>query len=225
MGGNRRGFYLMEPKIAKILDNLTERYPVLNDIRDQIADAYEVMKDCYDHDGKLLIAGNGGSCADADHIVGELMKTFIKRRPVGKEFRAKLKEADPENGDTLADKLGMSLMALSLSNQQTLNTAFSNDVDGDYIYAQQVLGYGRPGDVYLAISTSGNSRNILHAVPVAKALGIKVIGLTGRKGGKLKNEADVAILAPADETYKIQELHLPIYHALCLMLEDTYFEE
>lgn len=225
MGGNRRGFYLMEPKIAKILDNLTERYPVLNDIRDQIADAYEVMKDCYDHDGKLLIAGNGGSCADADHIVGELMKTFIKRRPVSKEFRAKLKEADPENGDTLADKLGMSLMALSLSNQQTLNTAFSNDVDGDYIYAQQVLGYGRPGDVYLAISTSGNSRNILHAVPVAKALGIKVIGLTGRKGGKLKNEADVAILAPADETYKIQELHLPIYHALCLMLEDTYFEE
>ncbi|MCQ2400342.1 MAG: SIS domain-containing protein [Lachnospiraceae bacterium] len=215
----------MEPKIAKILDNLTERYPVLNDIRDQIADAYEVMKDCYDHDGKLLIAGNGGSCADADHIVGELMKTFIKRRPVSKEFRAKLKEADPENGDTLADKLGMSLMALSLSNQQTLNTAFSNDVDGDYIYAQQVLGYGRPGDVYLAISTSGNSRNILHAVPVAKALGIKVIGLTGRKGGKLKNEADVAILAPADETYKIQELHLPIYHALCLMLEDTYFEE
>lgn len=225
MGGNRRGFYLMEPKIAKILDNLTERYPVLNDIRDQIAYAYEVMKDCYDHDGKLLIAGNGGSCADADHIVGELMKTFIKRRPVSKEFRAKLKEADPENGDTLSDKLGMSLMALSLSNQQTLNTAFSNDVDGDYIYAQQVLGYGRPGDVYLAISTSGNSRNILHAVPVAKALGIKVIGLTGRKGGKLKNEADVAILAPADETYKIQELHLPIYHALCLMLEDTYFEE
>ena len=215
----------MDQKIAKILDNLTERYPVLTDIREQIAEAYEIMKDCYDHDGKLLIAGNGGSCADADHIVGELMKTFIKRRPVSEDFREKLKKADPENGDTLADKLGMSLMALSLSNQQTLNTAFSNDVDGDYIYAQQVLGYGRRGDVYLAISTSGNSRNILHAVPVAKALGIKVIGLTGRKGGKLKDLADVAVQAPADETYKIQELHLPVYHALCLMLEETYFEE
>lgn len=215
----------MEQKIAEILDNLTERYPVLTDIRGQIAEAYEIMKECYDRDGKLLIAGNGGSCADADHIVGELMKTFIKRRPVSGDFRAELKKADPENGDILADKLGMSLMALSLSNQQTLNTAFSNDVDGDYIYAQQVLGYGRRGDVYLAISTSGNSRNVLHAVPVAKALGIKVIGLTGRKGGKLKNEADVAITAPADETYKIQELHLPIYHALCLMLEETYFEE
>ena len=215
----------MEQKIAEILDNLTERYPVLTDIRGQIAEAYEIMKECYDRDGKLLIAGNGGSCADADHIVGELMKTFIKRRPVSGDFRARLKKADPENGDILADKLGMSLMALSLSNQQTLNTAFSNDVDGDYIYAQQVLGYGRRGDVYLAISTSGNSRNVLHAVPVAKALGIKVIGLTGRKGGKLKNEADVAITAPADETYKIQELHLPIYHALCLMLEETYFEE
>lgn len=215
----------MEKKIAEILDNLTERYPVLSDIKDQIAAAYEIMKECYDRDGKLLIAGNGGSCADADHIVGELMKTFIKRRPVSGEFREKLKEADPENGEILADKLGMSLMALSLSNQQTLNTAFSNDVDGDYIYAQQILGYGRKGDVYLAISTSGNSRNILHAVPVAKALGIKVIGLTGRNGGRLRKEADVAILAPADETYKIQELHLPVYHALCLMLEETYFEE
>lgn len=215
----------MEEKIAKILDDLAERYPVLSDIKGQIADAYGIMKECYDHDGKLLIAGNGGSCADADHIVGELMKTFIKRRPVGEELRRRLIDADPENGNILADKLGMSLMALSLSNQQTLNTAFSNDVDGDYIYAQQILGYGRPGDVYLAISTSGNSRNILHAVPVAKALGIKVIGLTGRSGGKLKKEADAAILAPADETYKIQELHLPIYHALCLMLEETYFEE
>ena len=208
----------MDEKISRILDDLISRYPALSEVRSQILEAYLLMKECYDRDGKLLIAGNGGSCADADHIVGELMKTFKKRRPVGTELREKL-------GDELADKLGLSLMALSLSNQQTLNTAFANDVDGDYIYAQQVLGYGRPGDVYLAISTSGNSRNILHAVPVAKALGIKVIALTGRSGGKLKKEADVAITAPADETFKIQELHLPIYHALCLMLEETYFEE
>lgn len=215
----------MERKIEAILENLMERYPVLLPCREQIACAYEIMKECYDGDHKLLIAGNGGSCADADHIVGELMKTFKKRRPVGEELRKKLREADPENGEILSEKLGLSLMALSLSNQQTLNTAFANDVDGDYIYAQQVLGYGRPGDVYLAISTSGQSRNILHAVPVAKALGIRVIGLTGKDGGRLREQADVSIVAPAAETYKVQELHLPIYHALCLMLEETYFEE
>ena len=215
----------MEKKIREILEDLIKRYPVLSSAKEDIAAAYEAMKECYDNGGKLLIAGNGGSCADADHIVGELMKEFKKRRPVNKELREQLVKADPAEGNALADKLGYSLMALSLSNQQTLNTAFSNDVDGDYIYAQQVLGYGRKGDVYLAISTSGNSRNVLHAVPVAKALGIRVVGLTGRTGGKLKGKADITICAPEDETYKVQELHLPIYHALCMMLEETYFNE
>lgn len=214
----------MEKKIEMILDNLIARYPALAVNRQQIADAYEVMKNCYDRGGKLLIAGNGGSCADADHIVGELMKCFIRRRPVNTDLRERLRMIDPENGDCLADKLGYSLMAISMSNQQTLNTAFANDMDGDYIYAQQILGYGRPGDVFLAISTSGNSRNLLHAVPVAKALGIRVVGLTGRTGGKLAGHADVVITAPETETYKVQEYHLPIYHALCLMLEETYFE-
>ena len=213
----------MEKKISDILEDLVKRYPVLAPVKDDIAAAYEIMKTCYDNGGKLLIAGNGGSCADADHIVGELMKEFKKHRPVNDAFREKLLEVSPEEGKELADKLGYSLMALSLSNQQTLNTAFSNDVDGDFIYAQQVLGYGRPGDVYLAISTSGNSRNILHAVPVAKALGIKVIGLTGKTGGRLAKVADAAICAPETETYKVQELHLPVYHALCMMLEETYF--
>ena len=215
----------MEQRIQNILDDLVRRYPVLSSAKEDIAAAYGTMKDCYDRGGKLLIAGNGGSCADADHIVGELMKEFKKRRPVNKELREALVKADPAEGNVLADKLGYSLMALSLSNQQTLNTAFSNDVDGDYIYAQQILGYGRKGDVYLAISTSGNSRNILHAIPVAKALGITVVGLTGRIGGKLKAKADITICAPEDETYKVQELHLPIYHALCMMLEETYFSE
>lgn len=213
----------MEKKISDILEDLVKRYPVLAPVKDDIAAAYEIMKTCYDNGGKLLIAGNGGSCADADHIVGELMKEFKKHRPVNDAFREKLLEVSPDEGKELADKLGYSLMALSLSNQQTLNTAFSNDVDGDFIYAQQVLGYGRPGDVYLAISTSGNSRNILHAVPVAKALGIKVIGLTGKTGGRLAKVADAAICAPETETYKVQELHLPVYHALCMMLEETYF--
>ena len=215
----------MEANIQATLDLLIERYPILAPVKANIAEAYEILRDCYEHDGKLLIAGNGGSCADADHILGELMKSFKKRRPVNDEFRKKLIEADPEQGDVLADKLGYSLMALSLTSHQSLNTAFANDMDGDYIYAQQILGYGRPGDVYLAISTSGNSRNILHAVPVAKALGIKVIALTGKDGGKLAKAADCAIIAPQHETYMIQELHLPIYHALCLMLEDTFFTE
>lgn len=215
----------MEKKIEAILDNLIGRYPVLSGNRQQIAEAYEVMKRCYDRDGKLLIAGNGGSCADADHIVGELMKCFARRRPVNTDLRERFRLIDPENGDSLADKLGYSLMAISLSNQQTLNTAFANDMDGDYIYAQQILGYGRPGDVFLAISTSGNSRNLLHAVPVAKARGIRVVALTGKTGGKLAGMADVSITAPETETYKVQELHLPIYHALCLMLEETYFDE
>lgn len=215
----------MEKKIEAILDNLISRYPALSGNRQQIADAYEVMRQCYERDGKLLIAGNGGSCADADHIVGELMKCFARRRPLKEDLRSRLRLVDPENGDSLADKLGYSLMAISLSNQQTLNTAFANDVDGDYVYAQQLLGYGRPGDVFLAISTSGNSRNLLHAVPVAKARGIRVVALTGKTGGKLAARADVVITAPETETYKVQEYHLPIYHALCLMLEETWFDE
>ena len=215
----------MEKKIELILENLISRYPALSCCREQIAEAYEAMKRCYDLDGKLLIAGNGGSCADADHIVGELMKCFRRRRPVSRDLRDRLRLICSGEGDILADKLGCSLTAISLSNQQTLNTAFANDMDGDYIYAQQILGYGRPGDVFLAISTSGNSRNILHAVPVAKARGIRVIGLSGRTGGKLAEEADIVITVPEDETYKVQEYHLPVYHALCLMLEETYFDE
>ena len=215
----------MEGRIAVILEDLIRRYPVLSENKAQIAEVYEILKECYDRDGKLLIAGNGGSCADADHIVGELMKTFRKRRPVPEALRQKLMEADPEEGAVLSEKLGGSLTALSLAAQHSLHTAFANDVDGEYIYAQQVLGYGRKGDVYFAISTSGNSRNVLHAVPVAHALGMKVIGLTGKTGGKLKTAADAVITVPAAETYQIQELHLPVYHALCMMLEETYFEE
>lgn len=207
------------------IDELIKRYPVLLTVRDDINAFYEILKECYDNGGKLLIAGNGGSCADAEHIVGELMKGFCKRRAVSDEFKAKLIEADSENGEEIAGKLQGGLPAMALSNHQALNTAFANDVDADFYYAQQVYGYGKKGDVFLGISTSGNAKNIMYAAAVAKAKGMKVLGLTGKTGGCLAKAADVSIIVPEEETYKIQELHLPIYHAICLMLEDTYFEE
>ena len=206
-------------------DELIKRYPVLLTVKDDINAFYEILKECYDNGGKLLIAGNGGSCADAEHIVGELMKGFCKRRAVSDEFREKLIEADRENGEEIAGKLQGGLPAMALSNHQALNTAFANDVDADFYYAQQVYGYGKKGDVFLGISTSGNAKNIMYAAAVAKAKGMKVLGLTGKTGGRLAKAADVSIIVPEEETYKIQELHLPIYHAICLMLEDTYFEE
>lgn len=207
------------------IDELIKRYPVLLTVRDDINAFYKTLKECYDNGGKLLIAGNGGSCADAEHIVGELMKGFCKRRAVSDEFREKLIEADRENGEEIAGKLQGGLPAMALSNHQALNTAFANDVDADFYYAQQVYGYGKKGDVFLGISTSGNAKNIMYAAAVAKAKGMKVLGLTGKTGGRLAKAADVSIIVPEEETYKIQELHLPIYHAICLMLEDTYFEE
>ena len=207
------------------IDELIKRYPVLLTVRDDINAFYKTLKECYDNGGKLLIAGNGGSCADAEHIVGELMKGFCKRRAVSDEFREKLIEADRENGEEIAGKLQGGLPAMALSNHQALNTAFANDVDADFYYAQQFYGYGKKGDVFLGISTSGNAKNIMYAAAVAKAKGMKVLGLTGKTGGRLAKAADVSIIVPEEETYKIQELHLPIYHAICLMLEDTYFEE
>lgn len=207
------------------IDELIKRYPVLLTVRNDINAFYKTLKECYDNGGKLLIAGNGGSCADAEHIVGELMKGFCKRRAVSDEFREKLIEADSENGEEIAGKLQGGLPAMALSNHQALNTAFANDVDADFYYAQQVYGYGKKGDVFLGISTSGNAKNIMYAAAVAKAKGMKVLGLTGKTGGRLAKAADVSIIVPEEETYKIQELHLPIYHAICLMLEDTYFEE
>lgn len=207
----------------KYLDELMERYPALEAVRDRILEAYQILRDCYEQGGKLLVAGNGGSAADSEHIVGELMKGFVKRRQVSEEFACALKQTDPEKGAELADKLQGGLMAIALCGHLGLSTAYLNDVDGDLIYAQQTYGYGRQNDVLLGISTSGNSKNVDYAVVTAKAIGMKVIGLTGKDGGKLKASADVAIVVPEQETYKIQELHLPIYHALCLMLEEHFF--
>ncbi len=207
------------------LDILMERYPALLPVRGEIEKAYGLIKESYDQGGKLLIAGNGGSCADSQHIVGELMKGFCKKRPVPEDFARALLSADPERGGLIAGKLQGALPAMALTDHQALNTAFANDVDGDFCFAQQVYGYGDPGDVLLAISTSGNSKNLMYAAAVAKAKGMKLIVLTGKDGGLLAKTADCALIAPSQETYMIQELHLPIYHTLCLMLEETYFHE
>lgn len=215
--------HTLENKLTKHIDLLMEIYPKLTAIRQEIKDAYLLMEESYENGGKLLIAGNGGSAADSEHIAGELMKRFKILHPVNHEFAEKLKEADPVRGVELAKNLECSLMAIPLVAHEALTTAYINDVDGLGVFAQQLFGYGREGDVFLGISTSGNSKNIINATVVARALGIKIIGLAGKTGGELAAVADVAVKAPETETYMIQELHLPIYHCWCLMLEDHFF--
>lgn len=213
----------LESRLEKHPDLLVYRYPVLESVKKEIINAYLVMEECYEHDGKLLIAGNGGSAADSEHICGELMKRFKTPRPVTPEMADKLKSIDPVRGEELAKNLERGLMAIPLVAHEALSTAYINDVDGLGVFAQQLFGFGRAGDVFLGISTSGNSRNVLSATVVARALGIKVIGLTGAQGGELASVADVAVKIPETETYMIQELHLPVYHCWCLMLEDKFF--
>lgn len=205
------------------LDELIQRYPVLRVCKEDIREAFEVMKESFSASKKLLIAGNGGSAADAEHIVGELMKGFVLSRKTDADFAEKLICADEKLGPELAEKLQGALPAIALTNHNALSTAFLNDIDAVFGFAQQVNGYGQQGDVFLGITTSGNSKNILYANTVAKAKGLKTIALTGGTGGAIKKMADVAIIVPETETYKIQELHLPVYHCLCLMLEAKYF--
>lgn len=215
----------LEERLYKHIDLLITRYPSLEPIKEDIINGYLVMEECYLNNGKLLIAGNGGSAADSEHIAGELMKRFKLPRPISKEFAEKLKLIDSVRGEELAKNLECSLMAIPLVAHEALSTAYINDVDGYGVFAQQLLGFGREGDVFLGISTSGNSKNVMNATVVARALGIKVVGLTGAKGGELSTVADVTVKVPETETYIIQELHLPIYHCWCLMLEDKFFGE
>lgn len=213
----------LEERLYKHINTLIERYPKLEGARKSIIDAYLIMEECYENGGKLLIAGNGGSAADSEHIAGELMKRFKIQRPVCDEYAQRLMEIDSERGTELAKNLECSLMAIPLVAHEALSTAYINDVDGYGVFAQQLFGFGRKGDVFLGISTSGNSKNIMNATVVARASGIKVIGLTGANGGELAMVADAAVKVPETETYMIQELHLPIYHCWCLMLEDRFF--
>lgn len=202
------------------IEELIERYPQLQREKENILAALDVLVNCYKNDGKVLVAGNGGSAADAEHIVGELMKGFVEPRKLSKEFVDKLCEIDGDMGKELGEKLQCAIPAISLVGHVALSTAYLNDVDPLLGFAQQLNGFGKENDVFLAISTSGNSKNILYACVVAKAKGMKIVALTGGNGGQLKNIADVAIIAPEKETYKIQEYHLPIYHWLCLALEE-----
>ena len=209
--------------VTKCIDLLTSRYPSLGQLREKIEEAYYVIEESYLNDGKLLVAGNGGSAADSEHIAGELMKRFQKPRPIDPKFAKKLIEADEQRGKELAQNLERSLMAIPLVAHEALTTAYINDVDGYGVFAQQLFGFGRKGDVFFAISTSGNSENLINAAVVAKAMDIKIIALTGMKGGKLADYADVLINVPETETYIVQELHLPIYHCICMMLEERFF--
>ncbi len=208
----------------KILDDLIQRYPVLAVCKKNIAEAYCLLRDCYHLGGKLLAAGNGGSAADAEHMVGELMKSFRKPRPLPASIQQNLAATDPVWGTYLAKTLEQPLPAIALVCHEALSTAFLNDKDGKSVFAQQLLGYGKKGDVFLGISTSGNSENVIYAAVVAKAMGIAVIELTGNHVGRLNQFADISIRVPEVETFKIQELHLPVYHCLCLMLENYFLE-
>lgn len=207
----------------QIIDDLIKKYPELMTCQVDIEAAYRCLADCFHSGGKLLVCGNGGSAADSLHIVGELMKGFGSKRLLPDAAMDKLRETGIDSNEYLATHLQGALPAISLVNEVSLMTAFSNDVDPQLVFAQQVYGLGQEGDVLWVISTSGNAPNILEAVRVASAFGLCTIGLTGPSGGRLKSVCDITICAPGNDTPAIQERHLPIYHALCLALEETFF--
>lgn len=213
----------MEDSYLRHIDELIGRYSRLAVCRQDIINAYRILEEAYSAGRKLLVSGNGGSASDSEHIVGELMKEFKLKRHVYAEQASALKEVDPVLGLTLAENLQGALPAISLTGHSSMTTAFMNDSRPELVFAQQVNGYGREGDVYMGISTSGNSMNVLYAAVAAKAKNLKVIGLTGASDNKLMKYADVCIRVPETETYKIQELHLPVYHCLCMMLEERFF--
>lgn len=208
----------------RFLNELIFRYPTLSVIQDEILSAVERICNAFISKNKLLVAGNGGSAADAEHIVGELMKSFvIRNRQIDSKVVSSLSILFGEEGENLASKLEGALPAIPLTSFISFSTAFANDVDPQVSFAQQVYGLGQPGDVFFAISTSGNSVNLINALMVAQSKGMLTIGLTGRDGGKFNTYCQNIIHAPEDETFKIQELHLPIYHTMCLMIENEFF--
>lgn len=194
----------------KFLKELIERYPQLNIISEDVEKAIEVIVDCYKSGGKLLLCGNGGSAADCGHIVGELMKGFLKHRPTG-------------SNDEVVSKLQKGLPAISLCESSALFTAFCNDVDPNLVFAQQVYALGKPNDILIGITTSGNSKNVVAAAHTAKQMGMTVIGLVGGDGGKMNLESDIALIVPEKETFKVQELHIAVYHCICAAVEDSFY--
>ncbi len=213
----------MKSDVQTILSNLCTHHPELLACMGDIQSAFYIMKECYANNGKVLVCGNGGSAADSEHIVGELMKGFLLKRRINEQDVRKIREAYPEDWEYLSEHLQGALPAISLVSQSAISSAFINDVAADMAFAQQVYGYIRPGDVLIGLSTSGNAKNVLNALKVAHSMGARTIGLTGEAGGRMKDLCDVAIQAPANETYRVQEYHLPIYHALCAMIEAEFF--
>ena len=205
------------------LEELITRYPQLLPVKEAIRKAADCIVACYEQGGKLLVCGNGGSCSDSDHIVGELMKGFENKRRITESLKNQLIEASGERGAYLAEKLQHALPAISLTAHSALITAVANDTDADLIFAQQVVGYGNPGDVIIGISSSGNSQNVIDALITAKAKRMTVIGLTGENGGKMMSHCDILINVQGRRTAFVQELHLPVYHVLCLMVEHHFF--
>ncbi|MDR1156566.1 MAG: SIS domain-containing protein [Bacteroidales bacterium] len=215
----------MKDAVLNELKILPVNYPELSTCENDILAAFGLMHDCYLRGGLIMTCGNGGSAADAGHIVGELMKGFKRERRLTDEQREKIKKAFPDKGGFLAGNLQQAIPAISLSDQVSLTSAFINDIASGMVFAQQVLGYGKAGDVLIGLSTSGNSENVVNACRVAKSFGVKTIGMTGETGGEMRSICDVTIRVPAVETYRVQEYHLPIYHALCAMMEVAFFND
>jgi D-sedoheptulose 7-phosphate isomerase len=205
------------------LEELLARYPVLAPCRGDIESALAALTTCFSAGGKLLVCGNGGSAADSDHIVAELMKGFLRLRPLPEDFRGKLCAVDPVLGGVLAAKLQGALPTINITTLTAVSSAFANDVSAELAYAQAVNGYGKPGDTLLGISTSGNAANVRSALCVARARGMKTIGLSGKGGGKMAPLCDILVAVPATRTFEIQELHLPVYHCICATLEAHFF--
>lgn len=205
------------------VNDLIKRYPALSACKDSILEAFRVLKNCFENGHTLYIAGNGGSCSDSEHIVGELMKGFKKVRHLPIEECKKIIEIDPVRGEELSKTLQKGLPCIALNSHPSFNSAFANDVNNGsaMTYAQQLNVLGKEGDVFLAISTSGDSNNVVYSSIVAKAKNMKVIALTGKNGGEISKVANVCVKVPSNETFVVQEFHLPIYHCLCLMLEES----
>ena len=216
---------MVKESTLKCVEDLIARYPQMAECRTDLQAAVEAICESYRNGHKLIACGNGGSASDSEHIVGELMKGFLLKREIKGELAEKIRANCGEDAQYLIDNLQGALPALSMVNQVALNTAFANDQAPDLSFAQQLLGMGDEGDVLLAISTSGNSTNVIYALEMAKVKGVKSIALLGHSGGKIKARglADINICVTEDETFKIQELHLPVYHMLCIAVENEFF--
>lgn len=213
----------MKERTIQLCTHFYEIHPDLLFMKEPVSEVCEALLKIFQNGGKVLICGNGGSCADGDHIVGELMKGFLLKRPLDAKSKARFSQLYNEEGNSIAEKLQCGLPAISLNAHASLISAFGNDVDPNLIYAQQVMGYARKGDAVIGISTSGNANNVAYALMTAKVMGAASLALTGRDGGKIAKIADYSLIAPEQETYRIQEVHIALYHLLCAYIESEMF--